>query len=366
MKKRLAAAIMTISAAIMISGCFPTGEKKPNISEVISESEIFEYNKDNFTASFNIPRYQNTLPTKIKLKEKKFDTDEMIDLFYSCKTILQDKTWNGNYYADDDSLLCVDSNSILFCDGKTAPIKKFQIDAPLNYQAVLTVADECYREIFDIGTELEGFSSQSAESRANELISTLGITNLGEPEVFAFSVNTLEKLKENDLAFAFNEEFPITKDNEVYILRYSRLVDEIELADVKLSIKNTTNEKGSSSVSSPKVTVGISKDEIFYFNAEEVYEPECEIINSEPAKYGLNYAVSELTSYLDKAFFTSKTTITKAKPVYIPVERNSPEYTEFSLAWCFEGISDTAADNYHKDDYKIFFLADTGRMIEYK
>ncbi len=243
MKKRLAAAIMTISAAIMISGCFPTGEKKPNVSDAVSESEIFEYSKDNFTASFIIPQYQNNLPTRIKLKEKAFDTDEMIDLFYSGKTILQDKTWNGNYYADDDSLLCVDSNGILFCDGKTAPVKKFQIDAPLNYQAVLTVADECYREMFDIGTELDGFSSQSAESRANELISTLGITNLGEPEIFAFSLNTLEKLKENDLAFAFNEEFPLTKDSEVYILHFPRLVDEIELADAKLSIKNTTNEK---------------------------------------------------------------------------------------------------------------------------
>jgi len=363
MKKRLAAAALTISIVLTMSGCFPTGEKSLNTSNTTSDRTSFEYSKDHFTADFEIPDYSPDMPAKIRLKIKSFNAEEMIDLFFDGKTILRDKTWEGNYYADDDSLLCVDSNSLLFCDGKTAPLKKFQIEAPVNYQAVLTVDENYYRDTFDIGKELDSFSSQSATERALKLISTLGITNLGEPEIYAFSLDTLEKLRDNDLAFAFNDKYPLTEENEVYVLHFSRLFEGIEVADTETSIKDNTRETGISTVSSPDITVGISKDKIFYFNAEEIYEAEDEIVSNESAKYDLNYAVSELANYLEKAYFTLETNVDKAKAIYFPIERNSEGYTEFSLAWSFEGTINKDPSNYHKDDYRIVFLADTGRMI---
>lgn len=371
MKKRLAAAALLISAALTLSGCFPTGEKDPNTSTDLSDSKSFEYGKDNFTASFELPDIPDNLPTRIKLKEKTFDAENMMPLFLSGKTVLDEKTWEGNYWTDDGSLLYVSSNSAGFSDGATCALKEYKIDAPLNYQAVVTVIEEYYRDTFDIGRELEEFSSQSAIDRALEVVSTLGITVLEKPEIYAFSLNSLEKLKERDLDFAFNEKYPITKDNEVYVLSFRRLFEGIELADADISIKDNTDETGSFSVDASNVTVGVSKDKIFYFSANEVYEEEYEIISSAPAKYDLNYALSELTSYLDKAYFSSETVIEKAKLVYFPVERNEPGYIEYALAWSFEGSaavrgSGAYSNSYRRDDYKIFFLAETGVRIDYK
>ncbi len=362
--KILAALILLIT--FTFSGCFPSGEKSPDTSKVVTEDKTFEYNAPHINVSFEIPQIQNDLPTRIKLKEKSFDTDKMLKLFFYGKTILPERTWEGNFYTDDDSFLCVGSNSLSFYEGKTAPLKKFQIDAPLNYQAVLCVNEEYFRALYNIGEELEGFPSETALDRANELISTLGITTLGEPEIYAFSVDTLKKLKEINFSFAFNEKYPLTKDNEVYVLKFRQAFNGIELADVNASIKDNTDELKSFMISSPNVTVGVSKDKIFYFDAGEVYEKECAVLNSDTPKYDLNYALSELRNYLEKSRFFVQTVIDKAKLVYFPIERNEEGYVEYSLAWSFEGyVGSKVEGDVMKNDYKKIVLCENGICLDF-
>lgn len=366
MKKRLAAAALIISIVLTMSGCFPTGEKLPDTSKDYTPENGFKYQAPNINVSFKIPEIQKDIPTRIKLREKSFDDDKMLELFFNGKTILHDKTWEGNYYTDDDSLLCVGSNSLSFCEGKTAPLKKFQIDAPLNYQAALTVDQDYYRDTFNIGRELDSFSSQNAAERSLELISTLEITNLGEPEFYAFSVDTLEKLKENGFSFAFNEKYPLTKDNEVYVLKFREIFYGVELADVQTSIKNNVGKNGSFPISNPNVTIGISKDNIFYFDAGEAYEKECYVLNSDAPKYDLNYALNELKNYLEKNYFSTQTVIDKAKQVYYPIERNEDGYVEYSLAWSFEGYAEHKDEgDVMKDNYKIIILCENGTCFDF-
>ncbi len=179
------------------------------------------------------------VPARIKLREKPFDTKKMLDLFFGDKTIK--KIWEENYHADDGSLLCVDSNMLIFDDGETAHYCNFQVEGPVNYQAAVVVREEYYRDTFGVGKELEDFPSQNAEERASELISKLEIANLGDPDIYAFSLDTYEKLNETDkLGFALNKKYQLTKDNEVYVLRYPQVFFGIELAEIRTSVKNST------------------------------------------------------------------------------------------------------------------------------
>ena len=364
---RKLSAVFVLMIAIMFSGCFPSGVKDASTSNDFTEDKTFEYKAPHIDVSFEIPQIQNALPTRIKLKEKSFDTNEMLKLFFDGKTILPEKTWEGNFYTDDNSLLCVNSNSLSFYEGKMAPLKEFQIDAPLNYQAVLCVSEEYFRALYDIGEELDDFPSETALNRANELISTLGITSLGEPEIYAFSVDTLKKLKEISFSFAFNEKYPLTKDNEVYVLKFQQVFNGIELADADTSIKDNTDESGSFPISHPNVTIGVSKDKIFYFDTGEIYEKEGEILNSDMPEYDLNFALSELKNYLEKSHFSVQTVIDKAKLVYYPIERNEEGYVEYSLAWCFEGyVGSKVEGDVTKNDYKKFVLCENGTWLDFE
>ncbi|MCM1167140.1 MAG: hypothetical protein NC299_16025 [Lachnospiraceae bacterium] len=364
MKKRLVAVTAVVLTSLTLSGCFPTGEKDPNVSNGFSDGKYFEYSKDNLTAAFEIPEISESLPMRIRLKEKTFDAEECLKLFFSGKTV--DNIWEGNYRSEDGSLLCVNSNSVDFCDGKTANLSAFQIEAPVNYQVALTIDDEYCREIFDIGNEINGFPSRGAIDRALDTAAALGIAELDEPEIYAFSLDSLQKIKESDLSFAFNDKYPLTEDNEVYVLHFRQLFNGVELAGVSTSVKDSAGDTGSYPVDAPAIAAGVSGNDIFYFGAAPMYESEFEVANGEPAKYDLNYALQELASYLDKAYFQKETEINKVKPVYFPVERNALGYVEYALAWSFEGTAKQKSSDYRRDEYKIIVLAETGVIMNFK
>lgn len=367
MKKRLAAAAVLILVVFTLSGCFPTGEKDPNTTSSVdfAESDTYEYNKDYLEVSFKLPDIPSGVPMRIKLKEKNFDPEEIIGLFFGGKTILEDKTWEGNYHADDKSHLLTDPerNVIRFNDGKTAPVPRDPIDVPVNYQTPVLHLKEYFKEEYYPNGELEEFPSGDAIKRALELTSTIGITNLGEPEVFAVTLDSYEKFKEhyNDDIF-FNDDLPMTKENEIYYLTFQKVYDGIELADISsLSIKDNTDGL-TSTISSPTVTVGVSRDNIFLFDSGATYEDEFEVLSDKPVKYDLNYALNELENYLEKVFFSSRKSakINTAKLIYLPIEMNADGTVECVLAWSFEGYIGDINDDFNWNDYKIIIRADDG------
>lgn len=372
MKNRLAALALLLSVVLTLSGCFPTGEKDLNTSSGLFESGIFEYNAGNITVRFEAPEIPNNLPTRIKVMEKKFDTDEMLQLFLDGKTI-DHVALDVNYWTDDGTLLTVDGNSLGFRDGKTCHAAKFQVDDPVNYQVILLLYKDYYRdEFFEPNAELDGFPSQNAIDRAENFAASFGMTNLGKPEVYAASLETYQKIRDNFDGF-FNDAYTLTNDNEVYFLMYSQVYGDIGLADLyQASVKDNTNKDGLDNVFSPKVVIGISRDRVFYFNVEEAYKSEYEILSSEPVKYDFNYALNELTSYIDKNYFSKKNVIEKAELVYLPVERKEPGYLEYTPAWCFSGyeFDGDPADSsdyteYIVNYYKIVISAESGVMNRY-
>lgn len=368
MKKCLAAAALLISMALTLSGCFPTGEKDPNTSNVLSESEFFECEKENLSVNFKIPNKPVNVPTRIKLKEKFFNPDELLEIFFGGKTINEADSRGMHIWANDKSYLRTQSklNEIRFDDGATC-YNGLEVsrNSPINYQINLIYSREQYRDMFGIGEEIEGFPSQNAIDRALELCSTLGINNLGKPMVYAFNLEVYEKYKELTSPW-LNSDIPFTKDNEVYILRFRQTFGEIELADLyDYYINDSTAKYGKVSLDSPEVVVGVSKTDIFHFMVEEAYEAEYETISNEPIKFGLNYALNEFSGYLERSYFNNETKFIAADIVYFPVESKEDGYIEYSLAWCFYGTVHDKKSKY-SDNYNIVFRTENGARIDYK
>lgn len=376
-------AVIVLAIALTFSGCYPTGKKvEENISSTVSStasgSTHFEFSKDNLDVSFDLPEIPDELPSRIKLKEKTFDHQEVIKLFFGGEAPVSEYLYgankeNGQYTASDGAELIIEDNAVSYYSGKRTlmPFGE-ELKAPVDYFDVVHLCDEYKRDMYSITEdELEGFPLQGALDSVKDLISKLGIAGLGEPRIYSVSLASYKKMKSE--YYLFNDEYPLTKDNEIYVFKFPRLFGEVEALNLSNArIKDPASERGAG-VNSPSLTVGVAKDGIFMFEVEAIYEADYEILSTEPVKYDLNHAVSELEKYLDKINFSrsKSVTISDAKVIYYPVERNEPGTVEFIPAWSFEGyyrdlISEAKIDIYeNRRDYRLFVNSDVGVVKEY-
>lgn len=375
MKKRLAALIISLMICLTLSGCYPT-EKKINseISDSSSENRYidnsrFEYSKDNLSVGFDFPDIPNELPSRIKLKEKIFDRKKAVELFFGGEAPVSEYLYGANeeygqYTAQDGSKLTVEGNLISYYDGKFSSEEK---EFPVSYFDVVNVCKEYMRDMYSITeNELDEFPLQTALKTANDLISKLGITGCGEPEIYAVSLTSYEKIYPD-----FNKNCPLTKDNEIYVFRFPQIIDEVKLSDMNVDIKDHTREWDTLATPSSFV-VGISKEGIFKFYIDAAYETAVEILSTEPIKYDFNHAVIELEKYFDKVSFNSSksVSINKADILYYPVERNEAHTMEFVPVWSFEGYSrdlvfESTVDKVSFWDFRFIVNTDVGVVREY-
>ncbi len=377
--------IFVLLIALTFSGCYPT---EKNVNEEISDSASestrfddphFEYSKKSLDVSFDLPGIPDELPSRIKLKEKMFDHQEVIDLFFGGEAPVSEYLYVadkgcGQYTASDGSELIIERNSISYYNGKIPNTeRRDDLKFPVSYYSIVNLCDEYKRDMYSItDDELEGFPLQGALDSVKYLTSKLGIAGLGEPRIYSVFLASYEKIKQKE-DYLFNKDYPLTKDNEIYIFDFPRLLGEVEGLDLDdVTIVDSTNERGRAVVNSPSLTVGVAKDGIFKFEVEGIYEADYEVLCTEPVKYDLGYAVFELEKYLDNAYFTKRKTavINNAKVVYFPIERNEAGMVEFVPAWSFEGYcrdleSEAMLGHMSLWDYRLFVNSDTGVVREY-
>lgn len=382
MKKHFAAMMISFMTVLALSGCYPTGKKvNEDISSTDSEnttsesaapeSTHFEYSKENLAVSFDFPEIPDELPSRIKLKEKIFDRQKAIELFFGGEAPVSEYLYGvneecGQYTARDGSELRIEGNRISYYNGQMD-----DPETPVSYFAVVSVCKEYMRDRYSItGDELEGFPLQEALDIARDIISKLGITGCGEPQIYAVSLECYEKMKQND-NYIFNDKYPLTKDNEVYVFRFPQTIDEVKLSDMNVDIEDHTIEWDTLATPSSLV-VGISKEGIFEFCIDAAYETDVEILSTEPIKYDFNHAIIELEKYFDKVNFnrSKSVAINKAEVLYYPVERNEADTMEFVPAWSFEGyqcdlVMEETLGHVSFWDFRFIVNTDVGVVREY-
>lgn len=370
MKKIITAAalILSMTLTLTLSGCFPTGEKDPNVSDTLSENGSFEYEKENLKVKFDRPKVPENIPSRVRVKQKYFDFDAAYKLFLDGKTLDPSRTGEIFYWTTDGTFMeySEELNSLRYYEGSTCYNGLGTPEnAPVNFCIYLDKSHEQYRNTYGIGRELEGFSSQDAIKQALELCSALGVNDLGEPEVFAFDSAVYEKLSEEQRSW-INKDVPFTKDYEAYVLRFPQVICGTALADLNdVTISAPSEKYGEGAVYHTDVTVGVSKNGIFHFKVESAFEAEYEVIGTEPIKYGFDHALNEFQKYLERAYFKDHTDYNTAKIIYFPVTRDEKGYVEFTPAWLFRGNVKAKNSQFRVDNCDTVFLTDSGTRKDY-
>lgn len=370
MRQLFFAIIFILAAAMTISGCSSVNRNEPNTSDVPPRRDLFEYEKENLKVKFDTPVTPENIPTRVRIKEKHFDEDMVKALFLGGNTI--DASQSGGTYYITENGTSLDFNDKMsgfrFYDGTSC---RDGIDsgtaenAPLNFRLYLRYGREQYRDIYGIGEALKDLSSQNAIDKALELCSALGIKDLGEPEIYAFDKAVYDKLKETDSSW-INKAVPFTAEYEAYILRFPQVFGGISLADIAyVTVSGDDDNNADEHIGSSEVVVGVSKNGIFHFGAEEIYEPEYEALSSEPIKFSFDHALMEFKNYIERIYFTSETRYTSADIIYFPIKRTEAGYVEFAAAWRFRGSAKNFASSDARSNCDTVFLTENGERKDY-
>lgn len=360
MKRYLTAILILITVAFSFPGCFPTGEKSQTESdaEEYKIGEKFEYSGEKLTAEFTIPE---KLPqvTRIGIKPKTIDKEAVIKLFFGDRVYTQLVEVDGSlldiYNTDDEVFhLSLLDGGISFYDERVCTY-----EYPVHYGSLVNY---CVPREWDYNApsddELEDFPRETALKRAEELLTKLGIGNLGEPETYPMSVDAIKKIAEEH-----NTPYDIQKlsrEHECYVLRYPQVFDGIEVSDLPATI-------GSTRYNDSKITLVITREEIVLFTAEILFENDFEILSREPMKYDFNYALSEFKRFHDAAYLDSETIIYDFKPVYYPERFNESGALEFIPMWQFEGRSVQQEEgDINRRRYVAAIGSDNGILRTYK
>ena len=360
MKRYLSAMLVLITIVVTFSGCFPTGEKQQTETDLeeYKVGEKFEYSKDNLTAEFTIPE---KLPqaTRIGIKPKAFDREEVIKLFFGDKAYtegLESEGMLGTYETDDGSFfISFYGGGLSFYDNRVC-----NYEYPVNYGSLVNY---CVPRVWDYNppsdNELKDFPRETALNSAEELLKKLGIVNFGEPEVYPMSVEAIKRVVEEQSLSRYDIQ-KLSQEHECYVLRYSQLFDGTGMAPLPVSI-------GRTGYNDPTITLVLTREGVVYFKAELPLENDFEVLSREPVKYGLNYALSEFKRFHDAAYLDNGTIIYDFKPAYYPELIDESGTFEFILMWTFEGrIVHREEDYTNRSRYVAAIRSDDGIVKTYK
>lgn len=303
-KKFTFIAVLSLLIALL-AGCFPTGEletSSPNSinnanSSAASEPAAFTVPNDlkNVKFSFEVNGdYPSEVPV-IKAKMRSFDMEALKARFIDGKTVVKEtpNDYGGAFHTADGITLAVNQGHFRYVvdhlfgdDAEKREVYSAQANAAGNLRYF-------YSEYHQLDSELEGFSRAEALERANSLVEEFDIKYLGEPSVYAFTLEELETYLGKSIRFdkeGNKTDEHLTKEDEFYLVRYYGEYGGItmpgEIGQVfEDAFTNNT-----------QVNIILTKDNLIKFECENVFDS-IEVIDTTQLKCGAETAVSKFHDY---------------------------------------------------------------------
>lgn len=389
MRKKIITAASILTLISLLTGCYLNGQapigNSDNENSVIegleqstnSQSSPPIQISDKFILDLNMPEnIPDEFPT-VKLTLKMWDKDEIARLFLSGKEIEIEEEYDEKFFPGEKFYLwkTKDGIDLSLCPGGIWYDDYSELDGKYKYGSVYgftmddcNLIDDCYAT----NGELAAFSSADADKRAREMISKLGITNLGEPRVIAvraeFANMALSYVKEEEDKYGNEfEATPWTENEEIYILRYPQVFENTALAMFGTTYEYTGGD-GGFALRDPGIIAVVTKDKIIALRILTAFSEEHEIVDKITVNCNADMAFDKFKEYLSNLVPTSTTKYYSCKPVYIPYRGTSDNMTvNFKPAWEFAGYSSTEYDDeselekylYRSQKYE-YIWADTG------
>lgn len=379
MKKRFIQAAAAITLTALLGGCYPS-ERKDAPNNISSESSNQDIAMpvlplpDNIDSDIKIPENTKNEIASVTLRLKTWNGEEIKKMFFDGKELTYENE-SDEVFFPGEKFYCWETNDITVAvePGRFYYADKSELGGKSQYGTVVqfsfddnSLTDDCYAS----DEELAAFSREDAKKRVNEMLEKLGITNLGEPRIISFRAELANKILPmfKEWMDKFEDPFeyvPWTEDDEVYILRYSQIYENTELASMSVNYPYPGND--GSSTRDPGIVAIVSKDKILQLHAMTICEENYSTGESFPVNYTADQAWEKLKEYLSNLVLNES--IRKyygCKLVYIPYIGTEDNMTvSFKPAWEFAGYNTWALPDDDVDDVDFYYYVHRTQTNEY-
>lgn len=355
MKRIFKLLTIVILSSFLLTGCYPTGEKKIPSSSVpedeqnnsLSSSDIVQSSsngKKTYSASFDyqIPSDIPDQVPKIKLKPKVLDAERTVEVLLGDRTIPGEVWYSGGtrYTTPDGKVLITYAHSFLFEDKSVM----------FSQTPSAIVLSDYNWEYYISGDEFKNFSRKEAVERVNSLFDELGIENYGEPAVISVSPESANEILIS--TNGFGKGYTLWDENDgVYILKYPLNVNGLNTAMSSVKIAGRT-------VYQPTITVHVAKDAVFYISMDLLYEVVSDDEGMAEIRFDALYASNELKDHYSKLLLSDPVFFTECRLEYIPFEQKENSEVIFAPAWCF--LAYELFNETRPNDIYTYYYAETG------
>lgn len=226
---------------------------------------------------------------------------------------------------------------------------------------------------------LEGFSKEDAVQRVREAAEKLGITNLGEPSVFAMTaedanayydyMDKLHKLMEpHDESKGDCEFTRWTKDDEAYFITFPITYEGMAVE----TVRTEEMKKGWGYFDGTYIMAAVTKDKIVDFDARGITVPDHTLGDTVDINFSradiLNKVLSDMPT--SATLFAKNVKILGCELVYSPVEKLDNYEMVYAPVWKVECASYRDMQNALGTDDEfvmretLIYNAETGEFIE--
>jgi len=330
MKKTIKAISFLVLLTTLLCSCFPSGDLDNNSNDYESVTEKAE-GIENFSLNIDLPKESHTeLPT-LYAELKEWEPLVLHNAFFNNEDIITEQLeYNGNCFPEEKRYVDITPNNMLGyehgCIRNTIYFDGIK-DKEVSRKFVCSFATENSYKFSDYNLDLTSFSVDEALLRADELLSRLGITNVGAPTVF-----TITKEYAAYAADISINELDWQIEDEVYYIVYPISYNDVNLCQYDINILGEEYYSQTGSY----ISIIMSCDKIIDFNCSlysdvfDISETTDEIISAEDAANILVNYYSKIDN-LDKKEFNSVTL------VYVPTGLNNIGFI-YEPAWLFEGV----------------------------
>ncbi|WP_043934331.1 hypothetical protein [Bacillus sp. EB01] len=359
-------------SAFVLSACFPTGEHKDSLNSRSTKTsngptpEVLERKlDDNILIDADIVSDNEK---KIKISSiflKEFDTEQVKKTFLKDKTIKEiheDEDWlfhykNKYFQLSDESNLTMELGSLRYTD---IYYSKREYDTVISGTTYFIRSD--LKEVFK-NKSLEGIDKAKSIEIVKKVANEVGITNLGNPEVFALDFETLQSEWEDYETKNGGHPRKWEKADEAYVVTFPILYDNIAITN-----KGYADVNNQISVIGSRIMGVVNKNGLIFFTGSGVYELG-ETLKKNITPISLETALEKVKNKYKDVLITDPIVISKIALEYLPVVNNT-EKVKFELipAWIFTANQDVTFNDKGgtfktKAEFTIIITGETGQEI---
>lgn len=311
----------------------------------------------------------------------RFDPDQVYDVLANGDTYLYTKDIPDERYTGEAVTIWMydaGGEALLFLNCGVGRVRYTEQSDIQRY--IFLSADPLYYSDPDIKhvDTLDGFSKEDAIQRVRDTAAKLGITNLGEPSVFAMNAENAnsyfqyeKQLHEMGAEYKSDYDYvPWTKDDEAYYLTFPLMYGEtpVPVETTRVALQKEVEGWG---FDGAYVKAIVTKDKIVCFEGDNITASEYIYISGEPVKINfgkedvLNKAKNDISANVP---FSTKTEICGCELVYGPVDKLNNNEWVYAPMWRVDyadyrswedPVSEWAAR------YIVFYSAETGERIKF-